>query len=178
MHTPSLAAFLLGTLALAAPAAADEPAAFTAPPLLASAPLAPLTSTEVGVAPAQHRDGATTERRSTTLMIAGITLATLGTGALTAGTALAVHGNERDAECEAAQARLAASAAPSLGSCLTGTLPYVGYSMIAGGASFLAAGIPMAIVGAWKVPVLQEKVASPLPSVRVGVGTAQLDWTF
>ena len=178
MRTTSFLVVSLRSLLLAAPAAAEDPSADAAPVLVASAPLAPITGDAVGVAAAQHRDAPIMHRRSTGLMIAGIALATAGAGAVAAGTALAVHGSAQDAECEETQARVAASGAPLLGSCLTGTLPVVGYAVIAGGASLVAVGIPMAIVGAWQVPADEAPRASALPAVHVGVGSAKLDWTF
>jgi hypothetical protein len=59
-----------------------------------------------------------------------------------------------------------------------GIVQAIGYGVMAGGASFVLPGIPMAITGAWKAPIQPKRSAAAIPAVRVGARAASLTWRF
>ena len=108
-------------------------------------------------------------------MVAGIAMAAVGTGVMIGGATMVADANKRDETCE----RAAAQGGLFFGCPLSGFGQLIGYGVIAGGGSFVLAGIPMAIVGAWKVPVEPKKnTATLIPAIALAPRAASMTWRF
>ena len=181
MRTRFLLGMLGATLLLSGPANAKEPGdGPLSGVFVASLPLSPeapeaMRGASGTVVVQPHPDAVVMARRSTALMVAGIAMAAVGTGVMIGGATMVADGNERDAHCER---RDAPQGGIFIGCSLAGFAQAVGYGVIAGGGSFVLAGIPMAIVGAWKVPVEPKKTATVIPAIAVAPRAASMTWRF
>jgi len=124
-------------------------------------------------ASAAEPDGYPTKRRSVPLLVTGLILGTLGTGTVIAGGVIYRDAVRSEEECQ----HLAAQSSFTFGGmcAASGLGKVVAIPMLIGGTTFVAAGLPMAIVGSWPVP---DKSTARIPEVRVGPTSASLRWRF
>jgi hypothetical protein len=169
MKTLSL---LLGAALLLVPAlaCAEEPS--PAPVVGAPAPVYSVPSwAPVAPAPREPQYLASTQRRSSGLMIGGLALASLGTASLFGGAVMLDQASHAATSC-------------SEGLCfnqLDADLKRTGGVFFTlNGGLMVAGGVAMAIVGGWQVPVRTGASGSILgaPTIAVGPGNATLRWSF
>jgi hypothetical protein len=87
-----------------------------------------------------------TEMRSPAMVLTGSVLTVLGSGAVATSVYFLAH----TGQCQPSNTESWVAAPPC--SFYDGGNRFFGYAALAGGAAFLAAGVPLIIVGAWRVP--------------------------
>jgi hypothetical protein len=118
-------------------------------------------------------------RRSTPMLVSGIVLSTIGTLGVAGGALLYSSGISqcKDAAKNTVMTGGQHASDTLVDPCLDGAgTSAIGVASMVTGGVFLLTGLPLAVIGGWKVR--DETKASPVPRVAVGPGAVRATWRF